>query len=76
MTSYMMNLIQSEQFHIITYLELDLSFIIHYLTYLTFSVNLCNQSFNQLLQSTFSINLHWIGGATGLWYVAFSDICI
>ncbi len=53
MTSHVMDLTRSGQFHIITYPEVDLSLIIRHLTYLTFSVNLHNQPF----ESTFAINL-------------------
>ncbi len=48
-----MDLTWLEQFHIITYSEIDLSLIIHYLIYLTFSVNFPNQPF----KSTYTINL-------------------
>ena len=55
----------------ISYLpKVDLSFVIRHLTYLTFSVNLHNQPF----ESSFSIDPHWIGDATGLCYVASSDV--
>ncbi len=45
-----------------------------FLTYLTFQINL----WNQLFKSTFWINLcnqpsHWIGGTTGLYYIASLD---
>lgn len=42
MTSHMMDLTQSRRFGIITYPEVDFSFIIHHLTYLTFLINLLN----------------------------------
>ncbi len=53
MTSHVIDLIQLEQFYIITYLEVDLSLIIHYLTYLNFLINFHNQRF----KSAFTINL-------------------
>ncbi len=53
MTSHVMDFTRSGQFHIITYFKDDLSLIIHYLTYLTFLINLHNQPF----KSTFTINL-------------------
>ena len=55
-SSYVMDLTRSRQFHIITYLEVDLSLIIHHLTYLiesTFQFNLLDQPF----KSIFWINL-------------------
>ncbi len=52
-TSYMIDLTQLRQFHILIYLEVDLSFIICHLTYLTFSINL----YNQLFELFFTINL-------------------
>ena len=52
-----MDLILSEQFYIITYLEVDLLLIIYHLTYLIFLVNLLNQFFDQPMQLTFLINL-------------------
>ena len=54
MTNHMIDLTQSGQFHIITYLKFDLSLIIYYLIYLTFLINFCNQ----LFESTFLINLY------------------
>ena len=72
MTSHVMNLTRLEQFHIITYSEVDLFFIIHYLTKF---INIPNHLFGiDLLNQLFEINLrnqsfHWISGATGLWYV-------
>ena len=63
------------QFYIITHLKVDLSLIIYHLIYLTFLVNFLNQLLNQLIQSTSSINLYWIGDATGLWYIASLDVC-
>lgn len=49
-TSHLMYSTRLRQFKIIIYLEIDLSLIIHYLTYRNF--------FDQLLELTFSINLH------------------
>ncbi len=43
MTSFVIDLTQSKQFGIITYLKFDLSLIIYHLTYLTFSNNHLNQ---------------------------------
>ncbi len=73
MTSHVMDLTWLGQFQIITdliYSEVDL--VISHLTYLTFWLS------DQPFESTFWINLrnqpsHWIGGATSLWYVTFSD---
>ena len=45
MTNYVIDLISSKQFHIITHLEIDPSFITFHLTYLTFSVHFSNQLF-------------------------------
>ena len=53
MTSHMIDLIKLRQFYIITHCEVDLLFIIHYLTYLTFFVNFSNH----LFQSIYAINL-------------------
>ncbi len=53
MTSYVIDLIQLRQFHIITHSKVDLSLIIRHLIYLTFLVNL----HNQLFEPTFLINL-------------------
>ncbi len=50
----MIKLIQLGQFYIITHFNAKFFLIIDYLTYLTFLVNL----HNQLLQSTFLINLY------------------
>ena len=50
----MIDLIKLEQFYIITYFKVYLFFIIYYQTYLIFLVNL----YNQLFESTFSINLY------------------
>ncbi len=66
------DLTQSGQFHIITYLKFNLSLIIGDLIYLTFLVNLYNQTF----ELTFSINLHWIGGAICLCYILITNMCI
>ena len=52
-TSYVIDLTQLKQFYIITYLKVNLFLIVYHLTYLTFLVNLCNQSFELI----FSINL-------------------
>ena len=52
MTSYIIHLTQSRQFHIIIYLKVDFFLIICHLIYLTFLVNF----YNQLLKSTFEIN--------------------
>ncbi len=49
MTSNVMRLTQLEQFNIITYSEINFSFIICHLTYLIFLINL----FNKLFQSTY-----------------------
>ncbi len=48
-----MDLIQSGQFHIITYPKVDLSLIICQLTYLTFSINLYNQFFKLIFTINF-----------------------
>ena len=48
----MIDLIEFNQFHIITYLKVDFLLIICYLTYLTFFVNL----HNLLFKSTYTIN--------------------
>ncbi len=53
MTSYMIDLTWSGQFHIITHPEINFWLIIYHLTYLTFLVNLPNQHF----KSSFWINL-------------------
>ena len=53
MTSHVMDLTKSRPFHIITHYKIDLTLIIRYLTYLTFSVNLLNQHF----ESTYAIKL-------------------
>ena len=42
-----MDLTQSRQFYIITYLKFDFLLIIYHLTYLTFLVNFLNKSLNQ-----------------------------
>ena len=52
MIGHMMDLISSGQFHIITYPEVDFSFIICHLTYLIFSIDFPNQ----LFKSTYAIN--------------------
>ncbi len=70
MTSHIIDLTQSRQFYIITYLKIDLFLIIRHLTYLIFLVNLHNHPF----ESTFLINLHWVGNATDLYYIVSSDI--
>ncbi len=44
MTSHILDLTQSGWFNIITYFKIDLSLIIYYMTYLTFSINFYNQS--------------------------------
>ncbi len=59
---HMIDLTRSGQFYIIIHLEIDLSLIICYPTYLIFLANLYNQTF----ELTFSINLYWIGGVIGL----------
>ncbi len=46
MISHVMDLTQSEKLGIIIYFEIDFSFIIYYLNYLTFSTNL---HLNQLI---------------------------
>ncbi len=53
MTDHMIDLTWSEQFHIISHLEVNFLLIICHLTYLIFSVNFCNQPF----ESSFTINL-------------------
>ncbi len=53
MTSYIIDLTWLGQFHIITYLKVNLLSIIRYLTYLTFLDNF----HNQLFESTYVINL-------------------
>lgn len=60
----MIDLIKSEQFHIITLPKVGFSLIICHLTDLIFSINLLNQPLNQTTQSTFGTNLHKIGNAT------------
>ena len=66
MTSHVIDLIWSGQFHIITYPKINLLLIICYLIYLIFLVNLSNQPFkstfqihfqNQLFKLTYAINL-------------------
>lgn len=52
MTIHVMELTWLGELHIITHLEVDLSLIIHHLTYLTFLVYLPNQPF----KSTYAIN--------------------
>ncbi len=52
MTSLIIDLTWLEQFNILTYSEIDLSFIICHLAYWTFLANF----FNQLFELTFSIN--------------------
>ena len=54
MITYIIDLTQLKQFNIITYLKVDLFFIIHYLTYLIFLVSL----FNQFFLSNFLINIY------------------
>ena len=52
MIGHVMDLTELGQFDIITYLEFNLLLIIRHLTYLTFLVNLLNQTF----ESTYKIN--------------------
>lgn len=66
MTSLMRDLTWFEQFHIITYCELDLPLIICHLTYLIF---LINQSFELTLKSNFLVDI-----TTSLLYITFSDV--
>ncbi len=68
MTSHVIDLTWSKQFHIITYSEMDFWLIMHHLIYLIFLVNqiFWIKFLNQLMQLTFSINLYWISSATGL----------
>ena len=70
MTSHVMDLTRSGQFHIITYSEVDLSLIIRHLTYLInilnhpFKINLSNQPFKIILHNQLSSS---ISRDTGLW---------
>ena len=60
MTGHVIDIILLRQFYIIIHPEIDLSFIIYYLTYRTFFVNLPNEPFDQFTQSIFLINQHII----------------
>ena len=76
-TSHVMDLIRLGQFYILTYLEVDLSLIIHDLTYLIKS-NFCFNLLDQPFELIFWINLcnqafYWIGSTTNWCYIAFFD---
>ncbi len=53
-----MNLTQLGKFDILTYLKVNFSLIIYYLTYLTFLVNLCNQLLQSIFCAFFYLNIH------------------
>ena len=57
----MINLTKSRQFHIITYLKIDFSFVIRHLTYLIFSINFYNQPFKSIYTIKFfnQLTLNW-----------------
>ncbi len=80
MSSHVIDLLLSGQFHIITHPKVN--FVIYHLTCLTFQINpfksIPINLLDQFFKSTIWINLrnqptYWIGGATNLWYDASSD---